>query len=204
LGDEHIIAANYMMQRLDIKGRLYSGFNTYETLPSDTERNVNYTDTADEGEDFLCSIMAKIKGQYWYVTDVLYTQDPQEVTEDETADMLIVNDTKIAFIESNNGGRAFARNVQRLLKEKNSRCNVSWFHQGKNKKARILTQAATAQKYILFPEDWKSKWPQFYTALMTYQKEGKNKHDDAPDTITGLIEKTGRGSMPQISATLNR
>ena len=195
VADEHIFAANYLMQRLDIKGRLYTEFLTYKKLPENTDSSVSYTDTADEGDDYLCTITAKTKDQYWYVTDVEYTQDAQEITEPSTADMLTRNNVGQGWIESNNGGRAFARNVKRIIKERGERENIRWFHQSKNKKARILTQSSTVQKYVLFPEDWKEKYPAFYEALTTYQKEGKNNHDDAPDTITGLVEKTGRRTM---------
>lgn len=30
---------------------------------------------------------------------------------------------------------------------------------------------------------------QFFMALMSYTKQGKNEHDDAPDALTGTIEK---------------
>ncbi len=195
IADPHILAANYLMQRLDIKGRLYSGFKTYSEMPKATTGTVSYTDTADEGDDFLCSIVAKVHGLFWYVTDVIYTQDAQEETEVSVSDMLIRTGHTFAMIESNNGGRAFARNIIRIIKDLGKRSNVRWFHQSKNKIARILTQSSTVQKYVLFPEGWKNKWPVFYDAVINYQKEGKNKHDDAPDTLTGLVEKTGDKSM---------
>ena len=190
VADPHILAANYKMQRLDIKGRLYSGFNTYSEMPGATTGTVSYTDTADEGSDYLCSIVAKKHDLFWYVIDIIYTQDAQEKTEVSVADMLMTNETTFDMIESNNGGRAFARNVIRIITDKSKRSYVKWFHQSKNKVARILTQASTVQKYVLFPEGWADKWPDFYNAIIDYQKEGKNKHDDAPDTLTGLVEKT--------------
>ena len=195
VADPHILAANYLMQRLDIKGRLYSGFKTYLELPEGTTGTVSYTDTADEGDDFLCSVVAKTHGLFWYVTDVIYTQEAQEVTEVSVSDMLIRNESTFDMVESNNGGRAFARNLIRIIKDRGSRSFIRWFHQSKNKIARILTQSSTVQKYVLFPEGWKNKWPVFYDAVINYQKEGKNKHDDAPDTLTGLVEKTGNKDM---------
>jgi predicted phage terminase large subunit-like protein len=203
IADPHILAANYLMQRLDIKGRLYSEFKTYSEVPKDTTGVVSYTDTADEGDDFLCTIVAKTHGLFWYVVDVIYTQEAQEITEVSVSDMLIRNESTFDVIESNNGGRAFARNVIRIIKEKGHRSFIRWFHQSKNKIARILTQSSTVQKYVLFPEDWKSKWPVFYNAVINYQKEGKNKHDDAPDTLTGLVEKTGNKSMSAASLPVN-
>ena len=100
-------------------------------------------------------------------------------------------------IESNNGGRGFARNVERIYRElfKNNRCRISWFHQSKNKKARILSNSAWVMDHIYFPENWRDRWPDYYKAMNSYQKEGKNKNDDAPDATTGvaeiIIEKSG-------------
>jgi len=202
IGDENIISANYDMQRLDVKGRLYSGFNTYSEIPEGTTASVNYTDTADEGKDYLCSISARKKGLHLYVTGVLYTQDAQETTEPATVQLLQDTKTQESVIESNNGGRAFARNIQRIANERGYRTSIRWFHQSANKQARILTNAAVVQQYVLFPEGWAVKWPEFYNALMTYQKEGKNKHDDAPDALTGLVEKFGTG-MNRAGASSN-
>ena len=196
IADPHILAANYLMQRLDIKGRLYSELKTYLEIPEETTGVVSYTDTADEGDDFLCSIVAETHGLFWYVTDVIYTQEAQEVTELSVADMLIRTKCNYAMIESNNGGRGFARNVIRIITDKDERSYVKWFHQSKNKIARILTQSSNVQKYVLFPEGWKDKWPLFYKSVINYQRTGKNKHDDSPDTLTGLVEKTGnRGAQ---------
>jgi predicted phage terminase large subunit-like protein len=191
-----IFEANYHQKPVDVKGRLYQGFKTYDNLPHDEEGNlliegiIDYTDTADTGNDFLASIVAGVyKGQA-YVLDVLYTKEAMETTEPQTAKLLFDNEVQIAYIESNNGGRAFARNVDRLLWEnhKSRSTTIEWFHQSKNKQARILANSNNVQKNIYFPVNWATKWPLFYNALMNYQKEGKNKNDDAPDALTGLFE----------------
>ena len=41
---------------------------------------------------------------------------------------------------------------------------------------------------IYFPKNWSNKWNDFYNALIKYQAEGKNEHDDAPDALTGVAE----------------
>jgi len=189
VGDEAIISANYDMVRMDIKGRLYTGFNTYEQLPDDTIADIAYCDTADEGRDFLCSIHGTQKGNYIYVTGVTYTQEPQEVTETLVLNTIKTANTKEITIESNNGGRAFARNIQRLLRDAGTQCHVQWFHQSKNKNARILTNASIVQEYLVFPKNWAILWPQFYNDMVNYQRQGKNAHDDAPDACTGIVEK---------------
>ena len=191
-----IASANYQQEPMNIKGRLYSSFKTYEHIPKDANGNplfdriINYTDTADAGGDFLCSIVA---GEYQgegYILDVIYTKDGMEVTEPETADFLVKNNVNEAAIESNNGGKGFARNVGRLIWEKHQTRSVTinWFHQSKNKMARILSNSTFVMGHLYFPVNWKDKWPEFYKAMTDFQKEGKNKHDDAPDTITGIAE----------------
>ena len=197
---KEIVYANYQQEPIDIKGRLYSSIKTYNQLPIDSNNNLlftaykNYTDTADTGEDYLCSICYGVYNKEAYILDVLYTKEPMEITEPATAKILIENNIKEADIESNNGGRGFARAVDKHLLEKynSSRCKVRWFHQTQNKRARILSNATWVMEHIYFPVNWADRWPEFYKAITTYQKEGKNKHDDAPDVLTGIAEKCNK------------
>jgi predicted phage terminase large subunit-like protein len=41
---------------------------------------------------------------------------------------------------------------------------------------------------IYYPVNWADKWPEYHNAMITFQKEGKNKNDDAPDATTGIAE----------------
>ncbi|MGP1429539.1 MAG: phage terminase large subunit [Fusobacterium sp.] len=194
---KEIVYANYQQEPIDIKGRLYSSIKTYNQLPMDSNNNLlfaaykNYTDTADTGDDYLCSICYGVYNKEAYILDILYTKEPMEITEPATAKILIENNIKEADIESNNGGRGFARAVERYLLEKynSNRCKVRWFHQTQNKRARILSNATWVMEHIYFPVNWADRWPEFYKAITTYQKEGKNKHDDGPDVLTGIAEK---------------
>jgi len=54
-----------------------------------------------------------------------------------------------------------------------------------------MTQSSFVQEHIYFPVNWKDRWPEFYKAMTTYLKEGKNKHDDAPDCVSGIAESFG-------------
>ena len=193
--NKDIVAANYQQEPIDVKGRLYSNIKTYSEIPKDEKGNslfsylLNYTDTADKGSDYLCSICYGMYGDEYYILDVLYSKDAMEVTEPATAAMLTRNKVGCAIIESNNGGRGFARNVARICKEQgNKHTNVKWFTQSKNKEARILSNSASVMANVYFPVNWADKWPEFYDAISRYQREGKNAHDDAPDALTGVYE----------------
>lgn len=190
-----IFSANYLQECIDIKGRLYTKIKTYTDVPKDDKGNVlfkyilNYTDTADEGKDYLSSICYGMYGDTYYVLDVYYTKDAMEITEPETARMLTRNNVGCAIIESNNGGRGFARNVERECRELgNKHTNISWFHQSKNKIARILSNSTSVMNNVLFPVNWEDRFPEFAKAIKKYQKEGKNENDDAPDSLTGVYE----------------
>lgn len=193
--NKDIILANYQQEPVDIKGRLYTNLKTYSEIPADATGKplfkymLNYTDTADEGSDYLCSICYGMYEDFYYILDVLYTKEAMEVTEPATAEMLTRNNIGCALIESNNGGRGFARNVQRECKERGNRhTNIKWFHQGENKVARILSNSTGVMNNVLFPVGWQDRWPEFAKAMRTYQREGKNAHDDAPDCVTGVYE----------------
>ena len=193
--DKSIVYANYQQEPIDIKGRLYSDFKTYDTVPADASGKPlfsqikAYVDTADTGSDNLCAICYGVYEKKAYILDILYTKDPMEVTEGGTVKILTKNNVGVAKIESNNGGRGFARNVQEKLKKGgNSFTKVTWFHQSQNKQARILSNSAAVVENVLFPVDWKNRFPEFAQDILKYQREGKNAHDDAPDALTGVIE----------------
>ena len=186
---DNIFQANYHQKPIDLQGALYKKFKTYKYAP-EFEKICNYTDTADTGKDYLCSISFGVFANQAYVLDIYYTQDPMEKTEPETARRLNLYSVRGAAIESNNGGRGFARNVIRILKEKfkNFKCKVKWFHQSKNKMSRILTNASNVMEDVLMPEDWKERWPEFYEHIIHFQAAGNNEFDDNADALTGVAE----------------
>lgn len=198
--NKDIIAANYQQEPIDVKGRLYSSLKTYSELP-EFDYILNYTDTADTGSDFLCSICYGVKDNYSYILDVLYTKDPMEITEPATAEMLTKNNVGCAIIERNNGGRGFGRSVERhLLELDNHHTYIKDFHQSANKQSRILSNATGVMNNVLFPQGWADKFPEFANDILRYQKEGKNAHDDACDALTGVYENP----KPKGQKKLNR
>ena len=188
---KEIVYANYQQEPIDIKGRLYSEFKTYVDLPKEKIVKISaYCDTADTGDDFLCNIIYADCKDSAYILDIIYTKEAMEITEPLVAEAYKKFNVNVADIESNNGGRAFARNIERITRDKgNYKTVVKWFHQSGNKIARILSNSAWVNANIYMPIDWKNKWSEFAKDIISYQKEGKNKHDDGPDALTGVAEK---------------
>lgn len=196
--DPNIFRANYYQEPVDIKGRLFESFIPYDELPDGIEKFIAYCDTADEGKDYLACIMGGIKDGEGFITDVYFTQDPMTVTEPETAKRLVENKINHAKIESNNGGRGFARNVEKHIWDDfhTRQVNITWFHQTENKMARILTGASFVMKHVHPPKDWATRWPEFYLSIMSFQKTGGNKHDDGAEALVEWGKMiTGDGSI---------
>ena len=170
------------------EGLLYGvNFSEYDTLPRELVRYGSYTDTADVGDDYLCSLSYVVDADgYIYITDCVYTREGMEQTEGMVAEMLRRSETRQAWIESNNGGRGFARAVQQRVPE----VRIEWFHQSGNKEARILSNAPTVQHLLRFPVGWNQRWPELYQHLTTYRRTFRaNRWHDAADVVTGIIER---------------
>ena len=195
-----VFDTQYMQDPKPKEGLMYSeGFHTYtyEQLPKASQpnmpvRRLAYIDTADTGADSLCLICFVDTPEYVYITDVLYTDAPMEVTEPKSAAILNNNNVQEVLIESNSGGRSFARNIKMKLRTvfKNFRIVVRPFTQTQNKRTRIFSNSAQVQNDILMPEGWERKYPKFHNAIMSYRKDNRKKsqHDDAPDALTGVYE----------------
>lgn len=190
--NQFVFDTQYMQNPKPLEGLMYSKLRTYDILPMEQSIRKNYTDTADKGADFLCSVCYVETPSGMYVTDVLYTDKPMEYTEVKTAEMLLINGTQLVKVESNNGGEGFARNVEKNVRMQGTpvalKMNFTSFFQGLNKNVRIFSHSAEVQNLIYFPSDWETRWPQFAQAVKGYRKVGRNAHDDAPDVLTGMVE----------------
>jgi predicted phage terminase large subunit-like protein len=191
------------------EGRLYQTFSTYvdpDELGAAVGRG-NVTDTADTGSDSLCSIcytrytsrtVRDERGRpqaFLAVTDVTYTDEPIEVPTEAVPLMLNRNGTQYAYIESNNGGRAFARIVQ----PKAPRTRIDWYAQTQNKESRIITNASLVTYHVVMPVDWAQRWPRFYNDVTHFLRDfHANRHDDAPDCLTAIIEREITGKQTGI------
>lgn len=193
-----IFLANYQQEPVDIKGRLYTSLKTYDGELPKFKQIRSYTDTADTGSDYLCSFVYGVTFQNEaYILDAYYTQEAMEITEPATAEMLYRNKVNVARIESNNGGRGFARNIERILKQdyKTNETVIQWFTQTKNKVSRILSNSTWVMEHIYFPAGWENRWPELAESLLTYQRTGKNAHDDAC-FVAGTMVATLFGDRP--------
>jgi phage uncharacterized protein (putative large terminase), C-terminal domain len=192
--EDFIWEAEYMQSPIESKGLLYpieelKKFTLKDLATKKPDGIIGFTDTADKGEDYLCSVVGKVFGGYTYITDVVFTQDGVEITEPLVAQMIIDTNCYLMKIEANNGGSQYCRNIRKLIQGK-SKCMVTDEHQSSNKETRIIMNAGYIKENFYFRSDYEpgSDYDKFMRALTSYVKMGKNKHDDASDACTGLAE----------------
>lgn len=213
--DPVIFSGNFLSKRIPNVGRMYTSFQFYDAqdLPKSFDEIFCYVDTADAGDDFLCSPLAGIincKDEFGlpikkaYMLDVLYTKEGLEITEQMMVDFLVKNNqrNKELFgntsmkvkVESQTGGGYFASNIEKEIRKQHpkEKIFIEKFHQTENKNARINTNSHTVMKYIYFPKDWRSRnqhWAAYSNDMMRYMRIGKNEHDDSADATTGIAER---------------
>lgn len=184
-------------------GLMYeSGFVEYLIRPATKYvKRKCYVDTADTGADYLCAIIYDETDVGNYIVDVLYTTRPVEYTEPALAKMLTKHQVAECVVEANNGGRLFKNNVEKQCRLMgNAKTKFSAFHQTENKDTRIYQHSAMVQNLTFMPQGWKNLFPEFAKAICGYLKAGQNEHDDAPDALTGTIEKRANRKKSDVAS----
>ena len=186
------------------EGKLYR--NPFRTYVDKSEwgtyvRGGNYTDVADEGDDFTfsaCYDVYKSGNEAWneqkkrfepilyaLITDMVFTQENTEITAVTVPEMINRCGTQKAWIESNNGGSGFEKVIRKKLK-----AVTEPFYQGANKESRIITNSAMVNAQIIMPIGWEQRFPKIHEHLTGFLRDfPANAHDDPEDGLTGIYEK---------------
>lgn len=195
--DESIWEAEYMQNPIEAKGLLFPKSELIRYYKKDiTDRKpdgvIGSCDVADEGDDDFSSPFGRIFGDKIFITDIVFTKDPVEITEPRIIQMIVDEKCDKIRIESNNGGRIFGKNIRTGLRKKRHKCEVQTKATTKNKATRILMRSGWIKKHCVFldEKDYEkgSDYDRFMRGLTSYKKEGGNKYDDAPDSLTILAE----------------
>ena len=200
------------------EGRLYR--NPFRTYVDKSEwgtfvRSGNYTDVADEGDDFTfsaCYDVYKSGNEAWneqkkrfepilyaLITDMVFTQENTEVTSVTVPEMINRCGTQKAWIESNNGGAGFEKLIRKKIKAISEP-----FFQGANKESRIITNSASVNAQIIMPLGWEERFPKIHEHVTGFLRDfPANEHDDPEDGLTGIYEKelTDGDTRPYSQAT---
>ncbi len=185
---KEIWLAEYQQQPIDIEGRLFSSYQRIEESEfsdfiktNPIEGTIAYIDVSDTGMDYTAMAVAAIVKNQVYIVDYVFTRDNTDITIPMCAAILNKWNVSYVRVESNNMGAMFARQLQTLTKSK-----VLQVANTVNKLTRIIMQSAFITSRMNFVSKDDQQAQTFIQNMLTFSKEGKNKHDDAPDCLAGL------------------
>lgn len=185
--NEDIWLAEYMQQPVDLKGKLFTNIKTlsleeYNNIDKNKiDGGLAYIDVSDQGADFTAMAIGILIKNEVFIVDYLFSRANTDITIPLCADKL--NKWKVNFcrVESNSMGAMFSRELAKHTKTKILQVNNTT-----NKITRIIMQSATILNHFTFVDTNNNEQKQFIENLKSFSKEGKSKHDDAPDCLAGL------------------
>jgi len=185
---KEIWLAEYQQQPIDIEGRLFSDYkrinqNEFDEfiVNNQVEGTLAYIDVSDTGMDYTAMAIAAIVKNQTYIVDYVFNRDNTDLTIPQCAALLNKWNVSYCRVESNNMGAMFARNLQNLTKTK-----ILQVANTTNKITRIIMQSAFISQRMQFVVKEEQQCLTFIENMLSFSKEGKNKHDDAPDCLAGL------------------
>ena len=169
-------------------------------------------DVALGGGDYLAMPIAYVyEDGSVYIHDVVFDNSEKEITQPMVVDALIQNSVTSAFFEANNGGEGYKDDIDRLLKEKGVFINLeSKYAQqmilptGRSaaktkvrKEQRIWDSAGDIRRFIFRQSGSQSAmYRKFMNNVYSFTVNGKNLHEDAPDSLASLNVYLKRWSGP--------
>lgn len=209
--DPVIFSAKYLMKCIERDGRPFERDNlTYYTeLPGEEpDRIIAYNDVSHGGEDYMSMPIAYVYGMEVYIVDVLFQHDfgGDSVSRLWVRDRIMEHGVSRCGFEKNNGGDFYSTLVDKDLKAKGYRCNIT-SHAAPTKQRKLDRILACRNEimgvgndlgdnYRIYFKDpsilpKKCEYRDFLENLWDWsQKEGtiqKKQHDDAPDSLAGLV-----------------
>jgi hypothetical protein len=156
----------------------------------DPDNKMSWCDVAWGGGDFLSMPFGELYGTALYVTDWIYNKGDKSITKPLVTGRLMKHLPYTTGFEADNGGHEYSDSIDLGLKADNIRLNIVSYKAGskKSKEGRIMTYAPEIRSiYFLDYANSSQEYRQAMRDLTTYSPSGKNPHDDAPDSLAGLI-----------------
>lgn len=195
--------AQYQQEPIERDGAVFTPEHMaeyYDALPAiEPLKIIAHCDVALGGGDFLSfPIVYCYEDGEMYCEDVVFDNSEKHITQPQVLSKITQHEIKNAHFESNQGGEGYKDDIVRMLKENKYECKVSsdWAPVTKRKEQRIW-DAAERIRQIHFkkPECRSKQYQKFMQNLFSFTMvHSKRKHDDAADSLAGLIAFDEKGS----------
>ena len=144
-------------------------------------------DTKDTGTDYNFLGVFYQYGDRYYLEDLVFKNIDPGTLDELNSDMLVKHHVQQAQFECNKEGSRTANEVERLVKAKGGRCHITKKYTTQNKETKIIVNSSWVKEHVIFKDiteyEPKSDYGVMMSFLCSYTQLGKNKHDDAPDTL---------------------
>ena len=188
--------AQYMGEPIERDGTLFAPgeMRFYNgVLPTDREpdRVFMYVDPAFGGGDFVAAPVCFQYGEDIFVHDVVYSDEDKKTTQPMLVGKIEKYGVSAMQIEANKSTESYKEEVEKLLRDKGIRINLTSKPAPPTtaKNQRIYDKAPDIRDMMVFREQGKrsKEYSMFMQNVFSFKLVGKNKHDDAPDSLAGAI-----------------
>ena len=189
-------SAQYQGEPIEREGTLFTpdGFRYYNgELPERVpDRKFMACDPAFGGGDFTASPIAYQYGNDIYIVDVVFSNEDKTKTQPEIAEKARKWSIDALQIEANKMTLPYKEGVEDFLKAKGYRLSITTKPAPPNtsKEQRIFDKAPDIRDMCIFLEPSKrsKEYNLFMQQVFSFKMIGKNKHDDAPDSLAMLMD----------------
>lgn len=197
--------AQYMGEPIERDGALFTPdtMNFYNGVIADEPvRNYMTVDVAWGGGDYVSAPVCVETENGDFIPDVVFNNGDKTITRPLIVDCIIKNNVRYVQFEANNGGSEYAEWIERELKQRGYKCTITSKSAptNKRKEARIFERAPEIREFYYLDNGRRHKEYQlFMNNLYAFKIVGKNKNDDAPDSMAMLSEVRERGKYTSVT-----
>lgn len=153
-------------------------------------------DVAWGGNDSLSMPFGKLFGSTddgpIYIPDWIFNKGDKYTTKPIVVAKTLQHQPNMERFEANNGGDEYAEDIDRQLKDKGFKTNISWAKASNqiSKMAKIIQYAPDIKRrfYFLKAELQSEEYRAAMEELGMFTQLGKNEHDDSPDGLVQLFQ----------------
>lgn len=212
LMDEISYRCLYKQDPIEREGLLFpeDKIRRYLNLPhGEPEIITGQCDTKGKGTDyFVLPVLQKYGEDYYCVDCVCDNTADYEMQYENSANVLVNNQTQECEFERNAGGDRVAMEVNKRVESKGWICNITDTPTETNKEARIFQCSNWILQHVIFKDPSLYKPNEPYGVMMSllkrYSVSGKKQLDDVPDVFSNFALRITQGNkVAKVEATVN-
>lgn len=205
--------AQYQQQPVERLGSLFEPATFAQMfsprdLPEDVkpDRVFMAVDVAFGGGDYVSAPICLQFDKDYYICDVVYNKGDKYVTQPLIAQKIMAWGVQAVDFEETKTTSSYRERIEDMLATKKYECNILG-HSAKGalgKNARIFDKAPEIRElHFLLPQFRHKEYKEFMANLFSFTMQGRNEHDDAPDSLAQLCDMKMENKFGGIRAARN-